>query len=428
MSHPVAPIDGNLSERIACVRVLCIIGMIYVHVPGVADNAVDRVFDASAPFASIQAFIVESFGRASAALLSVLSGWLCARTLLGGVSEPSVSRPSLSDVSGAARRLVRSRFHSTLVPMIFWASLTMVVFAAVSLVRPTFLAPDGAPLGATLWRYVNHVFFLTDAPAGATLHLSFLRDLFVCVLVAPLLLVGLTRHAIPIVLALGVLYLADLSSVIILRPLILFAFALGMWAAVRGASPRLLDGSPVRWLVLTGLLTIAVMWANAGYLDAIDQVLAAVGLDLRASVLYPLSRLFGSLSVWCIAAYVVSRSLGRLLRAQSPWLFTTYCGHYLILIVLYIAVWSPLSGSAESGPLYFMWFLVAPAIALLVAQVALRVIDRWLPKLAPIVGSGMGKPVGKRQSGSSALQPVPPEDPESRTSNIVDASKAKASP
>ena len=372
-----------LSDRIACVRVLCIVGMIYVHVPGMPEG-VARVLDPSSPFASMQAFIVESFGRASAALLSVLSGWLCGLMLVGAsIGSPTVRGARPVD-KGVALSQIQRRVQSTIVPMIFWASVTMVVYAAVSLVRPTFLAPLGATLVVTLWRYVNTLVFLTEVPHGPTMHLSFLRDLFVCFVLAPVLLMVLRRHALPLVVAIGILYLADGSSALMLRPLLLFAFTLGLWAAVRGVSPTALDGTTGRWAVLTCLSAVGILMANAGHMDGVNRALVVVGLDLRESVLYPLARLFGSLS--------------RLLSRQMPWLFATFCSHFLVLSLLYHGAWLPLTGSVESGPLFFLWFLCAPVVSLAVAYAGLRLVDRWFPGLAPIMGSGFGRRPGGRGS------------------------------
>ncbi len=364
--------------------------MIYVHVPGIADTAAERILDVAAPFASLQAFIVESFGRASAALLSLLSGWLCALKLTGGSISSMAPRADKAVDAAAALGMIMSRVRSTIVPMVFWALLTMVVYAVVTLFRPTFLLLEGETLAVTFWRYLNTILFLTEAPHGPTLHLSFLRDLFVCFLLAPVLIAVLKRHAVPLVVAIGIVYIADGTSVIILRPLILFAFTLGLWGALRGVSPTALDGTTGWWLALACLSTLGVLIANAGHLDALDRLLETVGLDLRESVLYPLARLFVSLSVWCVSAHIVRQPAGQLLRRQMPWLFATFCSHFLVLSVLYHGAWLPLAGSAGTGPVFFLWFLCAPVISLIVAYTAVRLVHQWLPELSPIMGSRLG--------------------------------------
>ena len=373
MSPAVGPLSEPLRERIAMVRVLCIGFMIYVHVPDNAISAIEGI--GGTPLASLllQGFLVEGVGRASAALLSLVSGLLTAVALTR--AEP------LS--------LYRRRFRSIIVPMVIWSTVSVALYALISLVRPTFLQLDGAsPASAALF-YLNTVFFVTDQPVGPTMHLGFLRDLFVCVLLSPLLLALLRRIGVGLIAALAALYLLDAESVVILRPLVVFAFTLGLWLAMRGARLEACDGAWPLWLALSVVVTVLVMLS--GTERALDSAAAAWfaerGLDMRESVFYPLSRLFGGLAIWTIAAKLVGGGWHRRLARVSPYVFVAFCSHYLVLVVLWEGAVKPLIGSSEVLS-YMVWFAIAPFVAMLGAVLIVETTARVVPPLASILTGG----------------------------------------
>ncbi|PID60098.1 MAG: hypothetical protein CSB44_11390 [Gammaproteobacteria bacterium] len=360
-------LDDAMRERISLARMVCVLCMIYVHVPGAVEH-VSLQF--AHPGVLVQGFLVEGTGRASASLLSLISGYLVARTLL---------RPGSSPIN-----LYRRRFRSLMLPMMFWSSLTWLVYSLVSQFQPTFL--DEA---RGLLDHLNVVLFLTDTPNGATMHLGFLRDLFVCVLLSPLLLVGLSRAPILLLLAMAVLYLVvhDGSAVIILRPLILFAFSIGMLLALRGAYLRRLDRYRVFWIIGALVAAFLILLSNGGGFPEVDARFADVGLSFREAVLYPLSRLFGSLAVWTCLPFLFGTWLQRVFDKLMPYLFATFCSHYLLLTLVWFGAWQPLFGAEESG-LFILWFLVAPALSLLLAYGFVNVVVMLWPSLAVLITGG----------------------------------------
>ena len=354
------------------VRVLCIGFMIYVHVP---DNAISAVTNAAVPMTSLllQGFLVEGAGRASAALLSLVSGLLTAVAL------------SRSE----ANALYRRRFRSIVVPMLSWSATTVALYALLSLVRPTFLTEWHGGSAETLLFYANAVLFLTDQPMGPTLHLGFLRDLFVCMLLAPVLLAALRRFGAVVPVALGALYLFDVESVVMLRPLVLFAFSIGLWLATRGTRLDALDASWPLWAGASVLATLAVMVSGTD--AALDSVpsrwFAERGLDLREAVLYPVSRLFGALAIWTLAAKLVGTAWNRRLARLSPYVFVAFCSHFLALTFLWEGAVRPLVGASDTLG-YALWFAVAPFVAMAVAAGIVESAARLAPSLASLLTGG----------------------------------------
>ena len=191
------------------------------------------------------------------------------------------------------------------------------------------------------------------------------------------------------------MYVADLESPLILRPLVLFAFTAGLLLA--RARARLDAADPYLWLwaSLAACFTLSVMLANGASGDAffgLDAALRSVGLDLRESVLYPLTRLFGSLAVWTLTARLAGSRAGRAIAAQMPWLFTTYCSHFLVLGVLWAGLMQPL-GASGATPGFTLWFVGAPLVALAAGRSIVRLTLAWWPPGAILLGLRPARPV-----------------------------------
>jgi len=384
MADPIGPVAQRIRDRIAMVRVLCIGFMIFVHVPDNAFSAAE--FSVGIPLSSwlTQGVLVEGLGRASAALLSLVSGILTAVALTR--SPPS--------------SLYRRRFRSIVLPMIIWSTVTVIVYAVLSLLRPTFLTlGDVPPLQALLF-YVNTIFFLTEQPLGPTLHLGFLRDLFVCLLLSPILVAILKRTGIALLIVLLIVYLLDLESVFILRPLILLAFSIGLWLMQTGRDLEAADRYWPLWLVLSLVATTLVILSGTerGLAWPLAQWFSAQGLDFRETVVYPLSRVFGALAIWSLAAKLVGTGWTQRLTRISPYVFVAFCSHYLVLVFLWEGVVRRLVGGHVTAG-YAIWFVLAPFIAMFAAMVIVEVLARIAPSVAALLTGGRAGTARTRDAG-----------------------------
>ena len=370
MSELVPPIKHDTRERIAMARMLCVLCMIFVHVPdGQSIAAVYSLTTGGFAF-FLEGVLVEGPGRASAALLSVISGYLAATTLL---------KPGSS-----VWALYSRRFVSIILPMVFWASVTYLVYLIVSQSRPTFL--DDAN---TLMDRLNIIFFLTEMPDGATMHLGFLRDLFVCVLLSPLLLPVVQRLAWLLFPLLGTLYIFEhnQATVLILRPLVLFAFSIGIYLATRKVRLDALDWLWPVFFLLSVIATMVILLVNSGVADSMVQSFADRGMEFDETVLYPFGRLFGSLAIWTLIPWMMGGRLQDWVTRFTPYLFAAFCSHYLMLTLLYYGAWSPLFGGREST-IYVVWFMAAPLVSMAVAVLVVSMALRIAPPLATLITGG----------------------------------------
>jgi hypothetical protein len=178
------PTQSNAAH---CARVLCIVFMSYVHLhffklPG-------------ADFPLTQIIIVDTFGRSSVPLLSVLSGYF----MVGFFAKRSYTTAALS------------RGRSLIAPMLIWNLIACLLLG--------FTGP--------IW---DALFAVTDN--SKLIYLTFLRDLFIMSLLTPALVVCAKKAPAVFIAAIVVYYVLGWSNIVILRPQIAFFFSLGIFFAI----------------------------------------------------------------------------------------------------------------------------------------------------------------------------------------------------
>lgn len=366
-------VDTERNQRIVLVRLLCIFGMIYVHVPALEPNFAMASVTGYFHFDFIRMFIVEGYGRASACLLSVVSGYLVSITLC--------------DKTISIQHFYKRRFKSIYLPMVLWGLMSILLFSLVSLLQPTFLHEVCGFAEGSLLSCLNVVFHLAAMSEGPTMHLAFLRDLFICILLAPAL-IYLTRN-IPIILlvVLTAVYIIDLESILILRPLVILGFSVGIWIGLNRFNALWVDKLWVLWLGFWIVTTLIIIAYSQGQLPLIQWTFASHGLDAKESLLYPLSRLFGALSIWTIAAKLLSLNSLRWCCRLEPYLFAAFCAHPLILVVIQSTGVFLLQDQLVNQ-FYPMWFLVAPAVAIACARTGTVCFSYVVPPLVGVYGWG----------------------------------------
>jgi len=226
-------------------------------------------------------------------------------------------------------------------------------------------------------------------PIGATMHLGFLRDLFVCILLTPILIPAVQRMPWLMLGVLGLFYLFEhnQASVIILRPLVLFAFVIGITLAVRRSPLNAWDKYCPLFVVLTAISTVSIMMVNDGAVPQLVNLFARYELSFDETVLYPLGRLFGSLAIWTYIPVLLGGRFQKWVNKYSPYLFAAFCSHYLMLTVLFFAGWYPVFGDRESV-FFIVWFLSAPFVSMGIAVLIVHAALKIAPPLAGMLTGG----------------------------------------
>ncbi|WP_265501162.1 acyltransferase family protein [Paracoccus beibuensis] len=312
--------DNNFSDAIRISRVFCILFMSYVHL--------HILEPAGAEHDALTEIVSDTLGRSSVPLLSVISGYLMVSFF---------SRRSYLDALG-------KRFRSLIVPMIIWNGIAIALWGGSG---------------------INDLLALTGS--SKLIYLTFLRDIFVMSALTPLLLGAARRSPLLLMGAITTIYLADLKTVLILRPQIVFFYTAGVLLHVCPIPLRRNWAGPA--IAALALISVAsAVWPtmnDSHYFDALIKRPAA------------------SLGFWALAM-VSGRHLPALARLDRH-AFPFFLSHGVLFHIL-----GALYHRAEVlhfPAAYLILWLSAPWICFLVAAATSCALER--ARLA-VAGSGPG--------------------------------------
>lgn len=353
-----API-ARRSDAIAIARVICIVGVVYVHAwtgRGGADLDALRTTGQE----MLRWVLMEIFGRSAVPLLGFISGWL-----VGGSAR---TRHWRDHVTRKARTI--------LLPMILWNMLAILLVSGAS-----YFGTLKAPQPHSLIWLAQEIFILTRTP-DINVQMPFLRDLFLCMVAAPLLVRAPGWLLWLVVLAAGGAHIGGYGPPVLMRASILFFFALGMLAQ-RGAAEQRVAAWPMMAATLPfALLTVAQLIATLRP-DIMLLPVAAASLDLAL-------RVSAALFFWRLAWALAGTGARETLLRLEPYAFFLFCAH-LILMWLF----GPVLGLAFGrlgDPLYPLYLLIQPALVLAAIIGMARLLTRVAPRTAGILSGGRLKP------------------------------------
>ncbi|MFT3975816.1 MAG: acyltransferase [Sphingomonas bacterium] len=349
--------NERLSGTIGIARVLCILGIIYVHAwTGLAGSDLLKLNDT--PQGMLRWALIELLGRSSVPLLSVISGWLAGASL----------------ARRGWRAFIRGKLRTIVAPMVAWNVLAILLVSGAAWAGWIL-----APMPTTLWWTIDELFCLVT-PDDINVQMPFLRDLFLCMAAVPLL-VRLPDRALGAIAAVALVWtIAPVTFPLLLRPAILLFFVIGMllrrhdlavWTASR---PLALTAS-----AYAVMAAIQVWLETVGIDRGIDDPVLLSSADLVMRFVTAL--LFWSIA-WRLAA---SRAAGPLLRVE-PYAFLMFCAH-LIMIWLGGPLIGRLTGPLGS-PLYPLFLLSQPLLILAATLVLGQALTALAPSAAALLSGG----------------------------------------
>jgi len=364
---------STLSASIGIARVLCLLGIVYVHAwTGLVGS--NLVSQNNTPQGLLRWLLIELLGRSSVPLLSIISGWLVAASL--------ARRSWPGFLAGKARTI--------LAPMILWNAIAIMLVSGAA-----WLGWIQAPMPTT-WRWTIDELLCLATPDDINVQMSFLRDLFICMLAAPLL-VRLPNWALGVLAAVTIGWVVSgVSFVLLLRPTILLFFIMGIvarrqnlavWMAFR---PMGLVGGA--YVVFAAVL---VWLETVGEVHGIKDptLLASVDLMMRFTT---------ALFFWAIAWRLAGSRAGQMLLRLEPYAFLMFCSH-LIMVWLggpFIGQWTGPMGA----PLYPAFLLVQPLLVMAATVLLGRILVAISPSTATMLSGGrLAQPRSEPSPRSSAL-------------------------
>lgn len=371
MAHGNMGSAQRRSDAIALARVLCIGGVVYVHAwTGLGGENLEAMRGTWQE--NLRWVLMEVFGRSAVPLLGIISGYL---------------------VDGS-RRIDDWRAHvarkarTILLPMVAWNAIALVLVCGAALTIG-LAAPIPRSLGWTL----QELLILTHPP-DINVQMPFLRDLFLCMVLAPLI------SRLPVRGLLGVVAIAAAGHVfafgepVFLRISILMFFALGMIAR-RVSLPERIGATamPVLFAPFAILIAVRIGLDFRPPVEGAERAFAAFDLALRVAAAAFFWKLAWTLAVW------PGRS--RILRIE-PYAFFYFAAH---LIVIWLG--GPLLGKLTGklgAPLYPLGLLLQPVLVALIVIPAAALLDRHAPAIASLLSGGR---LDRRRTTERARLAVP---------------------
>jgi hypothetical protein len=359
-SLPAGSPAAQLSGAIGVARVLCILGIVYVHawtgLPGWALANSDHTMQGA-----LRWTLMEFLGRSAVPLLGMISGWL--------VAGSAASRPYPQFVAGKVRTI--------LLPMAAWNAIAIVLVSSAAYAG--LLAAPRPPLSPAAFQwFANELFSLTRVN-HINVQMPFLRDLFVCMLMAPFLLRMSNWWLVAVALTAAVWAISGEFLYLLLRPAILLFFVSGILVRRAGLETR--------------AVSLPMLAALAPFIAlALLRVVLAIGTDFNGDhphlrvALDLVLRFAAALAFWRLSwALAGSRAAPMLLRVE-PFMFLMFCCH---LILIWFG--GPAIGSVVGklgSPLYPLFLIAHPFLALGASMLIGLALVRVAPGAARFLSGG----------------------------------------
>ncbi len=354
---PSTPAAPTRNDAIAVARVLCILGVVYVHAwTGRTGEELARMVGSGQDM--LRWTLMEGLGKSAVPLLGMISGYL--------VAGSRRAQDWRGHVAGKARTI--------LLPMLLWNAIAILLVSGAA-TAGWIAAPKPHSFG---W-VVEEMLALTRAP-DINVQMPFLRDLFMCMLVAPWLVPRQAGTLAMLAFAIAALVVSGLPQPLLLRPIILFFFVGGIIARKTALADR--AAALPFWIAMMPFLLlmpvkVALSLPPAPLLTSYPHEMAL--LDL-------ITRLAAALAFWRVANVVAHSPLRTFVLRIEPYAFFLFCCH-LILIWLAGPAIGRLSGPL-GAPLYPAFLLIQPILALGASILLAKGIVRLSPRAARLLSGG----------------------------------------
>lgn len=321
----------------------------------------------------VGALWVDVLGRSSVPTLSVISGFLIALQFGG---EPF-------------KDFAWKRFKVLYVPMLFWNFiLATMVFLPASLfdleTRNYQLFFD-APLATVIF---ENFLFLYGHPANVPI--AFMRDLFICSLIAFLLLRYAHWAIIPTLILSIFLWQTNAYGEVILRPSILtFVMAGVMLQSYVGHLTPPIYLRPLFF----GLLFIVIGHFWFGYLMPIEAILPSESWQFML-------RLIVTVCMLDFAGVVSRSNMFDWLKPNEPVAYLSYLSHSVIILTIWEGLERVIGG--VDSPFYIIFFLTMPPLVFIATRWASPVIDK-VPRWLQIMTRGKATDRNEKTVGTQAV-------------------------
>lgn len=345
------------SEAIKIARVLCIVGMIYAHT-WTGRTTAYVIHHSTTTHGMLRWVLTEMIGRSSVPLLGMVSGWLVAS----------------SAMKRGYWRFALDKARTILAPMVAWNVICLALVLAgvwVGWVRgPRFLG----------WDWAFQEIFAAWEFNDLNFQMPFLRDLFVLMLMAPLIVRLRSSWLVLLWIVVVVWTIGGWWFPLLLRPQIAVFFVLGIGARRCGLADRV-AGIPL-WLgavpfVILGPVKVGLSIWGWQFGREHTEIVAAIELAMR---------LAAALFMWRLALALVGSRVAPAICRFERYAFLLFCSHMVGFWLFGRPVGEMLGRLDEPG--YPVYLVVQPFLALVSTVLLGWGLVRLSPRLAGLLSGG----------------------------------------
>jgi succinoglycan biosynthesis protein ExoH len=356
----------TLSRTINFARISLIVGLVFLHYESFPNarispfRGLDPTQNQIATY--LQSFVLFFFFSV-VPLLSMVSGWLFFSFR--------------DDAATALRSRIRRRFSSLYLPLVFWNTLFLAVLLLLFQADPANRLLAGLNIdfaSAGPLDYVNAVFGVTEHPVG--FQFWFVRDLFVTVLVSPLLWLMLTRAPLLGALFLGGAWIIGHDLWIFFRTDVVFFFYLGGWIRLRRL-PVEIGARATLVFVLAYVAMCAVRTLAPYVVDGDPYILQVMTRSMR---------LVGVLACWGMFQRIAPTPIGGLIARFGGLAFFLHAAHYPLIAAVKLVLWDLLP--AETQPWMLVHYVVSVLITVAIGIGLGLLLTRLAPKAFSLLNGG----------------------------------------
>lgn len=371
-----APISELDRRRIAWLRLVLVLALVFLHYGGVYGSELSpyRGYQGQPlPVASILISFILYIGFTAVPAMSAISGYL----FFHGATR---------DTPPDFMRKMRRRVQSLLLPLIIWGAGFATVGVLAHLAFPSLFANFFANGRNPAVNWLDAAFGLTRTPLA--FQLWFVRDLFVTVMLSPLIWLLAGRLPWLTIAVLVPLWVLDVPTVIFYRLDVLIFFCFGATCAIHGLRPDL----PRRFILPVFALFLAVVLART---VAPYYVGRTMGLDFDIAT--AAMRVLGAIAVWNVAALLLEGRIADWVVKNAYMAFFIHAAHYPPILFLKLgfgAAIDPMSEVAQIG-----LYVVTVSLTIWLCLTVGRLLQARTPETFRILSGGRTRPGGQPKAG-----------------------------
>lgn len=362
-------ISQDSSTRISLLRFPLIAGVVLIHTfqsgNGVFFGSGQLQANENSLTLFVQFLFSENFARTAVPLFFIISAVLFFKDFSGSFS--------------CYRRKIKSRINTILIPYFLWNFVSLLIKYSVELLpnSSTYLSGRNALISSySVQDYIGAFLW-----APASYHLWFLKDLFIMMLLSPIIYLMVDKFK---VLPILLLYIAWLGGIESLTDLInrddvqaLIFFCLGCLIITEKWNLNFLDQK--RTFTVGAYLFSAIVLA---FLQS-QLFLQQSHPVFFVSILSKTILLLGVCAAWCLSSLLRNTRMQQFFIALAPFSFFIYAAHEPFLTVVRKIVYRffPPSNSAE----IILYYFLLPAFVISFLTIIGYALNNVLPRLYSVI-------------------------------------------